>query len=117
MQRYLFRTEGIDDRVGRMLSGTLYSQPVNLFFSVLSGGAAIGIAAWFSGLLALGWIAGAVTVVGAVRMASALLARRGGDRTRRWETVFEVGGVAYALLVGCAAVLSLLSNAPPDASC
>lgn len=96
-------------RVRRALVETLYTHPSSLAFGACAGVASTGIAALVTNITPL-WVAfGLLAVVGVSRviMAYTIVGDTASRSTTRLELLYELGAFTYALILGCAAAITL----------
>ena len=110
------RLRHVDQRlvseVRQLLVGTLFASPSSLAAGALAGSAISFVIGGLSGDRLLLVLASAISLIGAIRVASAMVYRDTGDeerssRARTWERLYEFGAWSFAALLGTMTYLTL----------
>ncbi|NQX93468.1 MAG: EAL domain-containing protein [Erythrobacter sp.] len=112
------RDDTVSAKAHRVLVQSLYDQPSSLAFGAIAGVTSTGIAALVADFPAF-WIAFtllAVVALARVTLAYSVSIETTTSSTTRLEFVYEVGAFTYAILLGSAAALTLISDAGTEVS-
>ena len=105
------------ERVHRKLVTTLYARPSTIAFGALAGVMSTGVVVWVSDIVWLTCTFYLLTVVAAGRIVFAfgVSPDTSNRSTLALEVTYELGAFAYALLLGCAAALTIVYETPGEA--
>ncbi len=115
-QRLRHVDQRLADEVRQLLVGTLFASPSSLAAGALAGSIISAVIGWSSGDRLLTILASAISLVGAIRVASAMVYRDTAEdarslRARTWEQLYEFGAWSFAALLGLMTYLTLTREA------
>ena len=116
MLRVLFSTNALDDRVRAILVDSLYTQPASMAIGALGGIATCGVAAYEAQIPALTVATVILSLIALCRIALGFaLPLFASSNTKLLESLFEIGAISYALMVGVVAAMCIYLDASPIA--
>lgn len=115
-QRLRYVDPPLATEVRRLLVDTLFASPTTLAVGALAGSLISTVIGWSSRDPVLIYLASAISLVGALRVASATLYRDMTEETRltrarAWERLYEYGAWLFAALLGLMTFLTLTRTA------
>lgn len=113
MLRVLFRTNALDDRVGKTLVDNLYTNPGSLTAGAANGIIAALVAATYAANPVIWNVAILLSLIGVARVAMAYGLPRLQVRDTRWlELLYELGAFSFTATVGVFAALTIWYEIP-----
>jgi diguanylate cyclase (GGDEF)-like protein len=111
-QRLRHVDQRLASEVRQLLVGTLFASPSSLAAGALAGSLISAVIGWVSGDRLLTFLASVISLVGAIRVASAMVYRDMAETERsvraiRWERLYEFGAWSFAALLGLMTYLTL----------